>query len=219
MVLKSIYWKLSLTATPTETTLTHRVKCTWSIWTTNSSIEIWEEKKCRAGDPMPGSQEWGCDPQFHLSCLPCSLPWLLSMSPAGEFSGELLCYKRSPECALTLVFLCYSLWQDAQNRVYLTKELDRITGQVCMILLISLFEWFLVFGFSGFAWTDVSCIVLSLFDCALSMQWLLVLDPLGRSRILIQWVRSKTMNTRYHRIAVYCILVWGGGTRDQGRIQ
>uniref|UniRef100_A0A0V0GLX7 Putative ovule protein n=1 Tax=Solanum chacoense TaxID=4108 RepID=A0A0V0GLX7_SOLCH len=64
--------------------------------------------------------------------------------------------------AMASFYVAGRLWQDAQNRVYFTKELDRITGQVCMILSLLLSD--LVF-----AWTDLSCIILSLFGYGLSM--------------------------------------------------
>nr|GEW67633.1 hydroxyproline O-galactosyltransferase HPGT1 [Tanacetum cinerariifolium] len=50
---------------------------------------------------------------------------------------------RSPISALMLCtiaamasfYVAGRLWQDAENRVYLGKELDRITGQVLLMLL------------------------------------------------------------------------------------
>jgi hypothetical protein len=60
--------------------------------------------------------------------LPLSLTWIVIVTENCS-SVEMVCvlavYRRK-----FVDFLNFRLWQDAQNRVYLIKELDRRTGQV-----------------------------------------------------------------------------------------
>ena len=51
-----------------------------------------------------------------------------------------------------LVGLVYRLWQDSQNRVYLIKELDRITGLVGISCYASILLRCACFGIFMFIW-------------------------------------------------------------------
>lgn len=94
--------------------------------------------KCRARDRATDFQVWRLiDREFLHSSSPCSPLSPLSTSPEGSSSSffffftsfHYCCFCCSCCCVLISV-LFFRLWQDAGNRVYLIKELDRITGQV-----------------------------------------------------------------------------------------
>jgi hypothetical protein len=91
-----------------------------------------QNSKCIVKDRATNFPLWLIDPEFLHYSSPCSPLSLLSTSLEGSSS---LHSKSNPLLLLFYSMLLISifvfrLWQDAENRVYLIKELDRITGQV-----------------------------------------------------------------------------------------